>query len=420
MPVTQTTPKPLNRYTLDINQVTHALADSLDLVGVDDVGHGKRVAFMADACGRVMGLDAGQRDFLFDAAILHDCGVSSTSLHQKLVTQLDYSNAAVHCIRGALLLEGVEPYAPLAPVVRLHHTHWSQLVADGVPEETAVMANVIFMTDRADAFAAQVGGSGTREQRRTVRDLIARLSGEHFAPHLVEAFLAASAHDGFWLMQERDALCTNVSLRLNDSRPVSMTFGQLRQLAAIFSNVVDTKSPFTQEHSLGVSRLARRLAEWSGLPASACDQVEIAGLLHDLGKLRVPDEILDKPGPLDDDEVEVIHRHSYDSYQILRRVEGWERIARWAGMHHEALSGEGYPFHYHGEEIGLEARIIIVADVFQALTQNRPYRASLPPERVLAIMRDMVGERRIDGELVELVAGRMEECLVAAVVHTND
>ena len=108
---------------------------------------------------------------------------------------------------------------------------------------------------------------------------------------------------------------------------------------------MDAKSPFTAEHSVGVSRLARFLAERLGVSIENCEKLEIAGLLHDLGKLRVPDEILEKPGRLDKRERKIINTHSYETFQILRNIRGFEEITRWAAYHHEEPDGSGYPFH---------------------------------------------------------------------------
>ena len=123
------------------------------------------------------------------------------------------------------------------------------------------------------------------------------------------------------------------------------------RLAQIFARIVDDKSAFTAEHSVGVSRLACLLGRLAGLPAKDCELLEIAGLLHDVGKLCVPDEVLDKPGPLNEAELAVIERHTFETWQILRRIRAFDQVAEWASFHHESIAGNGYPFHRHGGEI---------------------------------------------------------------------
>jgi len=182
-------------------------------------------------------------------------------------------------------------------------------------------------------------------------------------------------------------------------------------MATIFAEIVDAKSPFTVEHSLGVSRLAKFIGDLVGLSEDKQNMLEVAGLLHDLGKLNVPDEILEKPGALSLEERMIMMRHSFESYQILSRIEGFEDISKWAAFHHEALSGKGYPFHKDKKGLSLEARIVAVADIFQALAQNRPYRNSLPKDEISNIMDDMVDRGHLDPQLVDLTKSNSEKCL---------
>ena len=140
-----------------------------------------------------------------------------------------------------------------------------------------------------------------------------------------------------------------------------------------------------------------------------------AGHLHDLGKLRVPDEILDKPGRLDAAERKIINTHSYETFQILRNIGGFEDIARWAAYHHEEPDGSGYPFHLDAAATPLEARILRVADIFQAMVQERPYRQGMDDAAVARFMGDLVAAGRcearlVDALLADLPAARRQAC----------
>ena len=188
----------------------------------------------------------------------------------------------------------------------------------------------------------------------------------------------------------------------------------VRRLAKIFSHIVDAKSPFTVEHSLGVAGLARLLAGKMGLGAVTREKIEVAGLLHDLGKLRVPDEILDKPGKLDSRERKAINAHSFETFRILRHIKGFEEIALWASYHHEEPGGHGYPFHLKGETLAIEARILRVADIFQAMVQDRPYRKGLSPSDVLTFLRNMVASGLVDAGIVAVVESCVDEAMAAA------
>lgn len=394
---------------VDIRQVIHAFSDALDLVGIDDVQHGKRVAFMAVECGKAMKFDPIQLDIIYHAALLHDCGVSSTQVHRNLVSELDWEGSQEHCLRGEALLSRCSLISGLAPIIRYHHTHWEDL-PNGLDPEVARISNLIYLADRVDALTAQRGDTDLLSAKAGILKTIKKYRGLFFEAGLTDMFLKISAGELFWLMLEPRHLTRFILKMEKEARPRQVDHPTFLELAMIFADIVDAKSPFTVQHSLGVARLAKFLGELSGLSGEVCDKLEVAGLLHDLGKLNVPDEILEKPGPLTEAERMVMMRHSFESYQILVNITGFNEIAQWAAFHHEALSGMGYPFHKTENELCLEARIISVADVFQALVQKRPYRDSLPTEEVFATMQTKVAGGALDPDLVALVRTHAGQC----------
>lgn len=398
-------------FTIDLGQAVHALADTLDLVGVEHACHGKRVGLMVLSCGQSLGIAEPELGDLFYAGLLHDCGVSSTQTHHFLVTELDWKDADAHCVTGSGLLSRFEPLAHLAPVIRYHHTHWDLLTTLALPESIARWANLIYLVDRADALMAPFYGQPDfLLARHMVRKQIHALRDTFFAPDLVDLFMDLSSSEAFWLTLETRHLVRFMWERAEMGRLIPVSFMDLKQLALIFAQIVDAKSPYTMEHSLATARLARFLAERAGLVPEACEKIELAGLLHDLGKMQVPDEILEKPGSLTSQERAIIQRHSFETYQILRGIQGLEDVTLWAAYHHETLDGQGYPFHRSGADLTLEMRIISVADVFQALAQQRPYRNSLSPEQILDVLRTFVRHRRLDETVVDLVAGQLDRC----------
>lgn len=404
----------------DLTQVIYALSDALDLVGIDDVAHGKRVGIMAAECCRLLGLDQQQTAFMFELGLLHDIGVSSTRIHQHLVTEFDWEGSQEHAQVGCALLADFPPLAPMAQPILHHHSRWDRLTATGINAQVARQANLILLVDRVDALTAPYyATNNVLVHKEAIRDQINRRTGTYFAPDLVEVFLAASRPEAFWLQLEPRSVQGYLRDQLARRHPFSASIEELKQLARIFSRIVDAKSAYTAEHSLGVARLARLLAEKMGLGPADCDQIEIAGLLHDLGKLRVPDEILDKPAQLDPLERLSINTHTFETYQILRNIDGFEEIARWAAYHHEEPDGSGYPFHLTGEAMAIEARIIRVADIFQAMVQDRPYRKGWGATEVIGFLDQLAQQGRIDAEVVATARRWLNEAMVAARPHQS-
>ena len=132
-------------------------------------------------------------------------------------------------------------------------------------------------------------------------------------------------------------------------------------------------------------------------------EMKIAAALHDLGKLAISNAILDKPGKLDDREMETMKSHTYYTTMALRKIEGFERITRWAGNHHEKLDGSGYPFGYDHAALTFEERLMGCLDIYQALTEDRPYRDGMGHDKALSILREQAGKELIDREIVEAI-----------------
>lgn len=401
----------MGSYNINLHEAIYSLSDALDLVGVTHIHHGKRVAFMAAECAKRLGWQRKMVDDLFQAAILHDCGVSKTVVHERLA-QFEWERENDHCVLGEKLLNSCPLLSPLSPIVRLHHTHWSDLKGMGIPEEVKLSANLIYMVDRVDvlSLAFLVDQNNLLLGREQIREKIIEKRGDWFCTELVDAFLEISQSEAFWLSLENEHVSGYVSVWLSETVQQPMDFEQLRSIVRIFSYIVDAKSTFTRQHSDGVARLARYLGTLFELSEDSCEMLELAGLLHDIGKLRQPDALLEKSEKLTPEEYAHIQRHSFDTYAILRNIKGMETITQWAAQHHERADGSGYPYHLTNGGLSLEARIVAVSDVFQALAQQRPYRGPLEPDLIMEILNEMVDAGKLDREVVLKVDSHLAEC----------
>lgn len=401
---------------IDLRQMILAIASAVDLVGVDDVLHGRRVAILAVQCARELGLDQDVRNLLFNAGLLHDIGVSSTRVHRSIIDEADWEDSKIHSEQGSRLLAASPQLAVLAPIVLAHHTHWDELQKRKIDPRLALYANLVFLADRVDAEAApHYADNSLLLHVEAICSRINRNRGGLFAPEVVDAFLRAARAEAFWLILDPMFVPQFVREMESYSDKQEMELDDLKKFASIIAEVVDAKSHFTYEHSTGVARLARFIAEHFGVAGERLDLVEVAALMHDIGKLQIPDEVLESPHRLVRWEKAIMKRHSFATYQILNKVRGMEELARWASQHHESLDGSGYPFRTIGADLCLEARIIKVADVYQALAQDRPYRKPLAPAGILSILRQMQARHKVDSLLVDFVAEHQDGCHRAAL-----
>lgn len=254
------------------------------------------------------------------------------------------------------------------------------LRGDAIP----LAANVALLAQVADVFATEHG------REAAIAEIGAR-SGIWFDRELVEAFLAVQQDEAFWRAMRDEGLAERIYAMDPAHRQVTADEDYLDDVASAFADVVDAKSPFTANHSSRVMFYADMIAEELDLGGEHRRWLRRAALLHDIGKLAVSNQILDKPEKLDDREWQVVRSHPWHSERILERVSAFADIAPIAGAHHERLDGKGYPYGLADDAICLEVRILTVADVFDALAAERPYRAAMPVAQALAILRKGIG-----------------------------
>lgn len=386
---------------VDIHSAITALSCALDLVGIDEVRHGKRVALIARTIAQHLNWPELESLSILYAGMLHDCGVSRVHEHHQLTETLEWDGAEEHCIRGADYLAACPPLAHLSDEIRYHHTRWEKLLELPIDHHIRLRANLLFLADRIDVLQTPfLNSDRILIEYPAIISRIKSLSGLLFAPELVDVFTEVADVEAFWLAMEPEYLDEDLRNIGSHIPTTLLDIPAVKELARLFSRVVDAKSPYTDEHSQRVAHIARQLAIDFGIGDYELEQVEIAGLLHDLGKLRVSEDIIDKPGSLTPEERATMHRHSYDTFRILKRVFDDSKIPLWAGFHHETLLGDGYPFKNGNKELDLECRIITVADIFQALAQQRPYRHSMNLEYILNDLQSRVATGHLDSEVV--------------------
>ncbi|WP_230531467.1 HD-GYP domain-containing protein [Microvirga roseola] len=285
------------------------------------------------------------------------------------------------CQRGAEIARQLRFPEGVAQGIQCLDEHWN---GGGKPEglkgtAIPVYSRIALLSQVADVFHRSAGEAAAR---REVRER----SGTWFDPAVVAAFERVAAHPRFWDVLGSDSVEEAVFSLEPAQRIEVADEDYLDDIAAAFARVVDSKSPYTSGHSDRVALFADLIAEEMGLDAAARRRLKRAALLHDIGKLGVSNEILDKPGRLDEAEMAAMRRHALYSETILARIGAFRDPARIGGAHHERLDGKGYPRGIEADAICPATRIVSVADVFDALTADRPYRAAMPVAKALEIL----------------------------------
>jgi putative two-component system response regulator len=202
------------------------------------------------------------------------------------------------------------------------------------------------------------------------------------------------ALETFELKEDNEILLKDLQAALAQLEQLSL--GTIRALA----DALDAKCDYTSGHSLRVSRIAGGIGKEMGLALDILKDIELGGILHDIGKIGVPESILWKPARLTPEETEIMNLHPTKSAQIIGDLKGLERVKDYVLHHHEFMDGSGYPDGLAGEDIPIGSRILLASDAYDAMTTDRPYRKAIGHEKAIQELKKHVG-RQFDPVVVE-------------------
>ncbi|WP_027340337.1 HD-GYP domain-containing protein [Halonatronum saccharophilum] len=402
------------------------LSDAMDLLSPYLAGHHKRVAYIAASIASEYGMTKEEEKSIIISGALHDAGAFSLSeridsfnwkISQDIWNEVEvfdsypsyeYIGSVSHSELGYQLIKQFSPFNKLASLVRYHHIPWDG--GEGATfkgEEVPIGSHILHLADAVDILINR-DKEVINQSEKICKKILAE-SGKLFVPEVVDAFINLAKRESFWFNIVSPTIIRNLKKRIDGSN-IELNRETLLSLAKFFSQIIDFRSRFTATHSSGVAVSAEALASLMGMSDFDCHKIKIAGYLHDLGKLAVPPEILNKDAKLTKEEFNIIKKHPFYTYQILDRVQGLEEIKIWASLHHERIDGKGYPFKSDIDDIPLGSRIMAVADVFTAITEDRPYRKGMNKDRALKIVDDMAKDSALDRE-VALVLKDNYKCI---------
>jgi HD-GYP domain-containing protein (c-di-GMP phosphodiesterase class II) len=416
------------------SELISALSYALDLTEGRSMGHSVRTCVMGMRLAQHIGLSMEEQADLYYALLLKDAGCSSNSsrlfhilnadeirakrdvkttdwtkvgfeslnfalthvatesplpqrmwkLLQVAATQQADSRdlVKIRCERGSYIAKKLGFSDAVAEGIHSLDEHWN---GGGYPnhllgEEIPMFSRIANLCQTLEVFYEARG-------EEDALDAVQARSGRWFDPELVAATMSLSKQGILWLGLDSKDLLENVLVMEPEERRLIADDATVDSICLAFADIIDAKSPFTYQHSNGVADAAMDIAIHFGMNEFEKKQLRRAALMHDIGKLSVPNSILEKPGKLTDEEWQVVRDHPYYTFQILKRVPAFKSFSSDAAAHHERLDGSGYWRRLAGDSISTVARILSVADVFDALRAKRPYRDALPLEKVFSIMR---------------------------------
>jgi putative nucleotidyltransferase with HDIG domain len=330
------------------------------------------------------GLSAEEKSSLYYALLLKDVG------NEEMI--------GLRCDRGASIVSKLGMGHMAAEAVRSLEEHW-----DGTGYPNHFRGKRIPLLARVCAVAQHLDVFSMGRNPAVAMETLEQWSGTWFDPHLVRAAISLNRRDALWAYcraEDGHDVTRAAVLDLDPHQRQRLDDRQIDLICEAFADIVDSKSHFTFRHSMGVAETAHSIATQLRLPADRVRLVRRAALLHDVGKLSVANTILDKKSRLTESEWKVVERHPGLSRQILERIGPFKEIAIVAGEHHEKLDGTGYPNRLLSRDISLESRIVAVADVYSALSEDRPYRAGLERKQIFSILRALA-PRKLDGDCVD-------------------
>ncbi len=398
---------------VNLTDILFSVSETMDLPDPSLVDHQVRTAYIASELARAANLDHELSERLFMAAMLHDIGALSPEEKIGVHVAEDLFPGA-HCLRGGKLFREAFWLAPAGEIVDWHHTPISQHQKEGrsFADDNVLAAQFLLLADHLERWIDR--RQFILHQSDRLRTQVSQLSGDILHPDVIQLLRQVSTCEDFWL----ELVSKDLALRLQQRCPlrsIDLDFEAARAIAVVLKDITDFRSRFTASHSSGVAACARSLAQRLAFSGKDLQQIEIAGFLHDVGKLVVPNAILCKPERLTAEEYAIIRQHPFYTYRVLSRVRGFEQIAEWASYHHERLNGSGYPGRLERNALDVGAKIVAVADVASAIAESRPYRDQGNKETVISALRNMSAQKLLEPVIVEALTDDYDEIVGASL-----
>lgn len=389
---------------IELTKFLNSLSIALDFVEREILGvapyHGQRVAAIVSRLATHLGFDKDIVFALSQTALLHDCALNEYFNDEQpdgasIALERDMS---MHCSTGEKLMAKLPFYNKIMGAVKYHHERADGTGAFGKKDsEVPLYAKLIHLADVLDVNWSL--SEMTKSKYEKICQWIKDNTGAVIDDFCAELFFKALDFDFFMGISGESVL--EYLDKAIPSIEIEISMEALIGLASIFADITDYKSHFTWRHSRDIADKAQKMGEYYGYSKEDCQKLFVAGALHDIGKLMIKNDILEKPGKLTRDEYKTVQNHAMGTYRLLKDIKGLEEINLLASLHHEKLDGSGYPFGLKAGQLSKDQRLMACLDIYQALVEERPYKKGLLHDEAIAILNKMGNAGQLDCEIIE-------------------
>ena len=387
--------------TIPMDKLCRLFSSALDLIEEEQIGasehHSMRVAALCAAMGKRLGYDDDAISAIATCALFHDSALSEFPLSKDGMHHND-DNMTLHCERGEQNVAWLPFKKDISGYVLFHHENGNGEGPFGKREgEYPFEAALIAAADSVDLiYRLQCVKAN---ELPALYDKVAHSGSKHSTQAAITILLDVLDND--MLESLRDENIAETLSRLLPRWDADVSEQVVLNVAQFIAKVIDFKSKFTSKHTSQIANRSWLMAEYYGYNKKERTALYLAAALHDIGKIATPIEVLEKPGKLDNDEYLTIMKHVKNTYDWLCELSDLELIINWATDHHEKLDGTGYPFGKKGSELDFNARLIACLDIYQAVSEPRPYHGARSHEETMPILFGMSEKGLIDAKIVK-------------------
>ena len=392
---------------ISLKSILIIIQRTLDSIDDRMIGHGEQVAYIMY---KLLKADNKYSEDeivrLTILAMFHDIGAYKVEERKRLI-DIDLDKPMAHAVYGSLFIKYFSPLSDLAPVILGHHMYAKDLDE----ERKKIIPKEALLLHLADSIAVLY-----LNHKKVEKNWIMNMSDEIFLNEHKKLF---------------DIACTKYNLLekiRNDSyleelyeifEKKLLTREEVISYIRMLTYAIDFRSEATVVHTISVQEISLQIANLINLDKEIARKIKIASMLHDIGKISIPVNILEKPGKLTAEEYEKIQEHAIIGYRILSNL-GLDDIRDIAASHHEKLDGTGYPFKLKADKISIEARIVAIADIISALVDKRSYKDELSKDEVVSILSNMASNNKIDSGICNLVIDNYDYIMNKVRINTKE